>query len=102
MRIVRLFAVAALALAPLAMTAQKAPEPSGLGHRTNRWHVEYSADGRHWQTIKATADGRTIGHKWIVRFPAVTARYLRLCIDGGRACPALHTFGVYKQSPLFQ
>lgn len=79
-----------------------AQEVISLGHRTNRWHVEYSTDGKQWKTITETENCQTIGHKWIVRFPAVTARYVRLCIDGGRACPVLHTFGVYKQSQLFK
>lgn len=69
-----------------------------LGQRTTRWSVDWSSDGKNWNVIPE-ADGRqTIGHKWIVRFEPVKARYVRLRIQDGNACPAIHTFGVYRQS----
>lgn len=43
-----------------------------------------------------------MGNKWIVRFAPVEARYVRLRIRDGVACPALHTFGVYRQSELLK
>ena len=42
------------------------------------------------------------GYKWIVRFAPVTAKYVRLRIEDGRGCPAIHTFGVYKQSEILK
>ena len=73
-----------------------------LGHRTTKWSVEYSDDGRNWISIPEATDKQAIGHKWIVRFAPVKAKQVRLRILDGKACPAIHTFGVYKQSPLFQ
>jgi len=32
----------------------------------------------------------------------VKAKQVRLRIQDGKACPAIHTFGVYKQSPVFK
>lgn len=69
-----------------------------LGQRTTRWSVEWSADGRKWNEIPQATGKQTIGHKWIVRFDPVEARAVRLRIQDGNACPAIHTFGVYRQS----
>lgn len=73
-----------------------------LGQRTNRWSVEWSADGKVWNKIPEANGKQSIGHKWIERFEPVTARYVRLNIEDGGACPALHTFGVYKQSEILK
>lgn len=73
-----------------------------LGHRTTKWSVEYSHDGKNWTALPGATDKQTIGHKWIVRFEPVQAKQVRLRILDGLACPAIHTFGVYKQSSLFQ
>lgn len=77
-------------------------EVIGLGHRTTRWSVETSADGRTWTTIPEAADRTCVGNKWIVRFAPVEARHVRLRILDGVACPALHTFGIYQQSELLK
>ena len=37
-----------------------------LGHRTTKWSVEYSDDGRNWISIPEATDKQAIGHKWIV------------------------------------
>lgn len=71
-----------------------------LGHRTTRWAVEHSSDGRTWTPIPEASDLQSVGNKWIVRFNPVTARYVRLRILEGNATPALNTFGVYKQSEI--
>ncbi|MFV0507304.1 MAG: alpha-L-fucosidase [Bacteroidales bacterium] len=71
-----------------------------LGHRTTEWSVDYSQDGKGWTVIPEAKNKRSIGHKWIIRFPPVRAKYVRLRITKGNACPAIHTFGVYKQSSL--
>ncbi len=73
-----------------------------LGHRTTRWSVEYSDNRKEWTPIPEATDKQCVGHKWIVRFSPVKARYVRLRIQDGNACPALHTFGVYKHSLLFK
>lgn len=72
-----------------------------LGHRTSKWSVEYSDNGKQWISIPEATGKQTIGNKWIIRFSPVKARYVRLRIEDGHACPAIHTFGVYKQSDLF-
>lgn len=79
-----------------------AREPIELGHRTTGWNVEYSNDGKNWTVIPETKDLKSIGNRWIVRFNPVTAKYVRLNITDGRACPALHTFGVYRQSDILK
>ena len=73
-----------------------------LGHRTTKWSVEYTVDGKNWITIPEATDKQAIGHKWIVRLAPVKAKQVRLRIQDGKACPAIHTFGVYKQSPVFK
>lgn len=87
---------------PATFDCLMAEEVIELGHRTSRWNVAYSQDGKTWITIPETANCQTIGYKWIVRFAPVTAKYVRLRIEDGRACPALHSFGVYKQSDLLK
>ncbi|UIR55279.1 alpha-L-fucosidase [Sphingobacterium sp. SRCM116780] len=72
-----------------------------LGHRTTGWEVDYSQDGKRWTTISETKGRQSIGHKWIVRFEPIEAKYIRLRITKGQATPALHSFGIYKQSLLF-
>lgn len=73
-----------------------------LGHRTTRWSVEYSNNGKDWIVIPETSELQSVGNKWIVRFSPVTAKYVRLRILDGNATPALHTFGVYKQSEILK
>ena len=72
-------------------------EVIGLGHRTTGWSVDYSADGKTWTPIPEATGKQTIGYKWLIRFKPVTARHVRLKITAGKACPAIHTFGIYKQ-----
>lgn len=75
-------------------------EVISLGHRTTEWSVDYSNDGKKWVTIPEAKNKQSIGHKWILRFSPITAKYVKLRITKGKACPAIHTFGVYKQSAL--
>lgn len=79
-----------------------AEEVIELGHRTSRWSVEYSDNGKQWTPIPEATGKQSIGYKWIVRFAPVTAKYVRLRIEDGRGCPAIHTFGVYKQSEILK
>lgn len=72
-------------------------EVIGLGHRTTGWSVDYSADGKTWTAIPEATGKQTIGYKWLIRCKPVTARHIRVKITAGKACPAIHTFGIYKQ-----
>jgi len=75
-------------------------EVIALGHRTTEWSVDYSNDGKKWSVIPEAKNKQSIGHKWIVRFSPVRATHVRLRITKGKACPAIHTFGVYKQATI--
>ena len=67
-----------------------------LGHRTTGWSVDYSSDN---STFTSLLTGKqSIGYKWLEKFNAVTARYVRLKITKGQASVALNTFGVYKKT----
>jgi alpha-L-fucosidase len=67
-----------------------------LGQRVTLWSVEYSDGKGTWQPVPNATNKESIGHKWIVRFPPITAAKVRLTVSG-RAPVALATFGVYKQ-----
>ncbi len=68
-----------------------------LGHRTTGWSVDYSTNGTNWIPIPEATDKQSIGYKWLVKFKPITARQVRLRITSGKACVAIHTFGIYKQ-----
>ena len=68
-----------------------------LGHRSTEWSVDYSTDGNSWTAIPEATGKKCIGYKWLVKCKPVTASRVRLRITGGKACAAIHTFGVYKQ-----
>lgn len=68
-----------------------------LGERTTGWSVDYSTNGREWTPISEATGKQTIGYKWLARFKPVTARHVRLRITSGKACIAIHTFGIYKE-----
>lgn len=68
-----------------------------LGHRTTGWSVDYSSDGSTWAPIPEARDKQSIGYKWLIKCKPVTASHVRLRITAGKACPAIHTFGIYKQ-----
>ena len=70
-------------------------EPIQLGQRIAAYHIEIEEAGT-WKTI---AQGTTIGHKKLDRFPPVETRRIRLHIDKALATVALATVGVYS-SPL--
>lgn len=65
-----------------------------LGQRVGAFAIE-AWDGRGWRRIAA---GTTIGHKRLLRFPAVTASRVRLLIRDARANPAISEFGLFKAS----
>lgn len=71
-----------------------------LGHRTTGWSVDYSTNGKTWTPIPEATEKQTIGYKWLVKFKPVTATQVRLRITSGKACAAIHSFGLYKQQYL--
>jgi alpha-L-fucosidase len=66
-----------------------------VGQRVEAFRLE-TWDGKAW---KEFANGTTIGCKRLLRFPAVTAKRVRLVIESSRTSPTLSSFGLYK-SPL--
>ena len=73
-----------------------------LGHRTSRWSVEYSNNGKKRTSLPEATGNQCIVYKCIVRSAPVTAKYVRLRIEDGRACPAIHSFGIYKQAEILK
>jgi alpha-L-fucosidase len=70
-----------------------------LGHRTLNWSVDaYSSNA--WNTISTANNKQCIGYKRAVMCSQTTATQVRLRITSGKACPAIHTFGVYKQTQV--
>jgi alpha-L-fucosidase len=66
-------------------------EDISKGERVQNYHVEILDDGQ-WRTITS---GQVIGHKQLRRFPAVTARQVRLVVDKTSAPPAIAEFGLH-------
>ncbi|KAM0846289.1 hypothetical protein ACQ4PT_055774 [Festuca glaucescens] len=66
-------------------------EPIQMGQRVIEFHVDILV-GELWQTI---LEGTTIGYKRLLQFPAIEARYLKLCVDSARADPLIAFFGVF-------
>ncbi|MNL57652.1 F5/8 type C domain protein [compost metagenome] len=62
-----------------------------IGQRVEQFVLEYK-EGTTWK--KAT-EGTTIGYKRLLRFPAVTAKELRLKIISSRLQPAIAEVGLY-------
>jgi alpha-L-fucosidase len=71
-----------------------------LGHRTTGWSVDYSTNGKSWTPVPGATGKQSIGYKWIVKLKPVTASKVRLRITSGKACAAIHTFGIYKQQSI--
>jgi alpha-L-fucosidase len=66
-------------------------EPIQLGQRVSAYRLQVEREGR-WETV---VNGTTIGHKKLDRIDTVTARRVRLLIDGARACPLIAEVGVH-------
>jgi alpha-L-fucosidase len=67
-------------------------ERIAAGQRVELFRLESRAGGA-WQ---AFARGTTIGHKRLLRFPAVLTKAVRLVIEASRTSPTLAAFGLYK------
>jgi len=63
-----------------------------VGQRIEQFVLDYK-DGRVW---KQAAEGTTVGYKRLLRFPPVTARFVRLRIISSRRNPTVAAFGLYK------
>ena len=70
------------------------PEVIKLGERVTGWLLDANYNSK-WNTVTTK---RCIGYKWIERFNAVTASAVRLRITAEKACPVLHTFGIFLRS----
>ena len=79
---------------PRTFNVARIQENIALGERVQAYHVEALADDK-WRTVTA---GRVIGQKQLRRFPAVTARKVRLVIDQACAPPAISEFGLHFNS----
>ena len=81
---------------PRMFNVVRVQEAIALGERVQAWHVEALVDGN-WKTL---CKGTVIGHKRLLRVPAVTATKVRLVIDRAKACPAIAEFGLHVMPML--
>ena len=63
-----------------------------LGQRVSKFSVYAMVDDK-WEKV---AEGTTIGHKIIRKFPVVLTTDIRLTIDDARACPAISNIELYR------
>lgn len=66
------------------------------GQRVESFRLEALEDGA-W---KEFARGTTIGHKRLLRFPALTTNRVRIVIEASRTNPTLASFGLHKTAAL--
>jgi alpha-L-fucosidase len=71
-----------------------------LGHRTTGWSVDYLSNKKTWTAIPEATGKQTVGYKWLVKFKPVKASKVRVRLTAGKACAAIHTFGIYKTQML--
>jgi len=79
---------------PRTFNVARLQEDISKGERVQAYHVDI-LDGDKWRAITT---GRVIGQKQLRRFPAVTARRVRLVIDQACAPPAIAEFGLHFNS----
>ncbi len=65
------------------------------GQRIEKFHLEW-LDGNKWEKF---AEATTVGFKRLIRFPAVSAKKVRIVIDQCRTNPTLSSFGLYLAPP---
>jgi alpha-L-fucosidase len=63
-----------------------------LGQRVSKYSVFAMVDDE-WVKV---ADGTTIGHKVIRKFPVVSTTDIRISIDDAKACPAISNIELYR------
>lgn len=76
---------------PATFNVSMVQEHISLGQRAEAYSIE-AWNGQGWKSI---AEGTTIGHKKLDRFPDVTSRRLRLKIRRSQASPLIRAFGLY-------
>jgi alpha-L-fucosidase len=64
-----------------------------LGQRVSKYTVYAMGDNEKWIKV---ADGTTIGHKVIRKFPVVSTTDIRLTIDDAKACPVISNIELYR------
>ncbi|MBN2035477.1 MAG: alpha-L-fucosidase [Chitinispirillaceae bacterium] len=69
-----------------------------LGHRITRWSIDYSRNGSTWTALPGASNKQSIGYKWLVKFNQMSATHVRLRITAGKACPVIHTFGLFRSA----
>jgi alpha-L-fucosidase len=77
---------------PVTFNVAMVKEYIALGQRVESYSIE-AWDGQKWKNI---AEGTTIGHKKLDRFPDVTASKLRLNITRSQATPLIRKFSIYR------
>ena len=77
---------------PVTFNVAMTKEYIAFGQRVEAYSIE-AWDGQVWKNI---AEGTTIGHKKLDRFPDVTASKLRLTIRRSQATPLIRAFGVHR------
>jgi len=80
---------------PVTFDRARLQEMITTGQRIERFRLDAEVEGR-WREI---ARGTTIGYQRLLRFPAVTAKRVRLAILESRDSPTLRSFGLFKASP---
>lgn len=79
---------------PCTFNVVRIQEDITQGERVQAYRVEIREDNA-W---RAVAQGQVIGHKQLIRIPAVTAQQVRLIIERAAAVPAITEFGLHWNS----
>jgi alpha-L-fucosidase len=69
-----------------------------LGQRITKFHIEYMDTHDHLHDLLAS--GTTVGYKRILLVPTVTAKDVRIYIDGAMAPPVLNRVGLFMDKLL--
>ncbi len=81
---------------PVTFNVSMVQEYIALGQRVEAYSIE-AWNGQEWESI---AEGTTIGHKKLDRFPDVTSCKVRLNIQRSQASPLIRSFGLYRAPAL--
>lgn len=63
-----------------------------VGQRIEKFVLEYKNNNNEWQKI---TEGKTVGHKRLLRFKPISAHQIRLKIESSRLNPTIAEFGIY-------
>jgi alpha-L-fucosidase len=78
--------------APATFNVAMVQEDIKVGQRIEQFHFE-AWDGTQWKTFTG---GTTVGHKRLLRFPAVTSQKIRFVTDASRGEPGIMEIGLFK------